>query len=321
MKSAAAILLASSFAAAAPATAAPDVVVSIKPLHSLVAAVMNGVAEPALIVDGSASPHTYNLKPSNARTLQNADLVFWVGPNMEAFLERPLQALSKDSTVVALEHTPGLKTLPMREGGTFEPHADDDDHDAHAEAHDHDHAHGEEHEHEGIDTHLWLDPQNAKVLVQEIERRLIAVDPANIAVYNKNTMAVLQKIDALDADIKKTVEPIKTKPFIVFHDAYQYFENRYHVTVAGSVTVSPEVAPGADRVRQIHEKLQSLGAACIFAEPQFTPKILQTVSAGTSAKTGVLDPEGANLKAGPNLYFELMQNLASSLNECLSRAS
>ncbi|MBP2549235.1 zinc transport system substrate-binding protein [Neorhizobium galegae] len=345
MKSVTAALLASAtLFAAADAMAAPQVVVSIKPIHSLVAAVMEGVGEPKLIVEGAASPHTYTMKPSNARAIQDADLVFWIGPNMEAFLDKPLDALSKSATVVALGDAPGLQKLPFREGGAFEAHDDGDEHEAHeagdhgaehAEAHD-DHAgedahqheaheahaeHGHAHSHEGFDTHMWLDPMNAKAMAKEIEAKLIAVDPENIAVYNKNTLALLKKIDALDADLKATVEPVKDKPFVVFHDAYQYFEHRYDIRVAGSITVSPETAPGAERLSDIHKKLVELGAACVFAEPQFTPKLIKVVTEGTKARAGVLDPEGASLKEGPELYFQLMHNLGNALNECLSRDS
>ena len=339
MKSLAALLLASAaMIGASNAMAAPNVVVSIKPIHSLVAAVMEGVAEPKLIVEGAASPHTYTMKPSNARAIQNADVVFWIGPNMEAFLDKPLDALSKSATVVALGNAPGLEKLPFREGGAFEAHDDGDEHEGHdhgAEKHEghdhageehHDHAADEahadhEHSHEGFDTHLWLDPMNAKAMAKEIEAKLIAADPANIAVYNKNTLALMKKLDALDAELKATVEPVKNKPFVVFHDAYQYFEHRYDIRVAGSITVSPETTPGAERLSEIHHKLVDLGATCVFAEPQFTPKLINVVTEGTKARAGVLDPEGASLTEGPDLYFELMRNLGNSLTDCLSRDS
>ncbi|MBT9370894.1 zinc ABC transporter substrate-binding protein ZnuA [Rhizobium sp. CSW-27] len=344
MRTPAAILLASaSLLAATVAHAAPDVVVSIKPIHSLVASVMQGVAEPKLIVDGAASPHTYSMKPSNAKAVADADVVFWVGPSMEAFLDKPLDALGGKAMVVALGDAPGLEKLTFREGGPFEAHDDGDEHD-HAEAHgheDHDHAaeeahdehahdeHGHSdheheahgHSHEGFDTHLWLDPENAKAMVKEIETRLVAADPANVAVYTRNTLALLKRIDAMDAEIAATVAPVKNKPFIVFHDAYQYFEHHYGVKVAGSITVSPETAPGAERLKEIQAKIAGLGATCVFAEPQFTPKLINVVTEGTSAKSGVLDPEGATLKAGPELYFELMSNIATSLNDCLGKDS
>lgn len=308
------------------ALAAPQVVVSIKPIHSLVAAVMQGVGEPSLIVEGAASPHTYSLKPSNARALENADVVFWVGPGLEAFLEKPLDALAGEAKVVELEDAPGLVRLPFREGGAFEAH---DDGDEHAEGEDHaghdehaadEHA-GEDHDHEhgGFDMHLWLDPMNAKAMAAQIEATLVAADPANAARYKANGIALAAEIDALDKEIASTVVPVLDKPFVVFHDAYQYFEKRYDIRIAGSITVSPETMPGAERIAEIHAKVKDLKAACVFAEPQFEPKLISVVTEGTDAKSGVLDPEGGALDAGPALYPALMRNLAKSLADCLPR--
>ncbi|MGV2065250.1 zinc ABC transporter substrate-binding protein ZnuA [Agrobacterium sp. 22-226-1] len=315
-------------AAASGATAAPDVVVSIKPVHSLVAAIMRGVGEPQLIVDGAASPHTYNLRPSNARKLEKADVVFWVGPGLEAFLEKPLEALASKATVVELEDAKGLEKLPFREGGPFEAHDHGDEgqeaHDGHAEeegAHDHGHDHAEGHEghdHGAYDTHLWLDPANAKAMAQTIETALIAADAGNAATYQANTKKLIDDLDALDAELKETVKPVKDKPFIVFHDAYQYFEHRYGVKTAGSITVSPETLPGADRVKQMQEKVRQLGATCVFAEPQFEPKLISVITEGTAAKSATLDPEAATLEPGPDLYFKLMRGIAGSLKDCLS---
>ena len=312
---AASLLLSGMFVGtAATAADAPKVVVSIKPIHSLVAAVMEGVGTPDLIVDGAASPHTYALKPSNARNLEQAQVVFWVGPGMEAFLQKPLTSLGSNATVVELDQAPGIIKLKFREGGAFEPH-DDGDEPAAGDDHahdDHDHDHGE------FDTHLWLDPHNAKAMVAEITTSLVAADPANALTYEANQKALNDKLDALDTEIASTVAPVKDKPFIVFHDAYQYFEHRYGVRVSGSITVSPESIPGAQRVSEIHSKVADLGATCVFAEPQFEPKLVNVVLEGTSAKSGVLDPEAATLSPGPDLYFDLMRGIASSLKSCLS---
>ncbi|MGQ2951254.1 MAG: zinc ABC transporter substrate-binding protein ZnuA [Agrobacterium sp.] len=315
-------------AAASGATAAPDVVVSIKPIHSLVAAIMQGVGEPQLIVEGAASPHTYNLRPSNARKLEKADVVFWVGPGLEAFLEKPLEALATKATVVELEDAKGLEKLPFREGGPFEAHDHGDEghdgHNGHAEeegAHDHGHDHAEgheDHDHGAYDTHLWLDPTNAKAMAQTIETALIAADAGNAATYQANTKKLIDDLDALDTELAETVKPIKDKPFIVFHDAYQYFEHRYGVKTAGSITVSPETLPGADRVKQMQEKVRQLGATCVFAEPQFEPKLISVITEGTAAKSATLDPEAATLEPGPDLYFRLMRGIAGSLKDCLS---
>ncbi|CDZ27356.1 zinc ABC transporter substrate-binding protein ZnuA [Neorhizobium galegae] len=310
---------------AAPCFAAPDVVVSIKPIHSLVASIMKGVGEPKLIVDGAASPHTFSLKPSNAAAIEGADVIFWIGPGIEAFLEKPLDALAASATVIELEDAPGLKKLPFRESGAFEAH---DHGDEAEEAHDHDHAaedhagHDDDHhDHGGFDTHLWLDPMNAKAMAAEIEKTLVSADPANAAAYQANGAALMKDIDALDAELKATIAPVRHKPFIVFHDAYQYFEHRYGVSVAGSITVSPETMPGAERVDQIQKKVKELGATCVFAEPQFEPKLVAVVTEGTPARSGTLDPEAATLKSGSSLYFELMRGLARSMKECLSQGT
>ena len=317
-------LIASGISAARAET--PNVVVSIKPIHSLVAAIMQGVGEPALIVDGAASPHTYSLKPSNAAALQDAGVVFWVGHGLEAFLEKPLEALGGKAAVVELDDAPGLEKLPFREGGPFEAHDHGDE-----EGHDHVHEAGEAHAHSGesgheghehgtFDMHLWLSPQNARAIAAEVAKVLSEKDPANAETYRKNLSSLEGKLDALDKEIAETVAPVKEKPFIVFHDAYQYFEHHYGLHAAGSITVSPENLPGAERLTQIRDKVKSLGATCVFAEPQFEPKLINVVIEGTPAKSGTLDPEAATLEPGPDLYFTLMRGLATSLRDCLSQA-
>lgn len=351
MKSTSALLFASTILLSSPVAAAgPNVVASIKPVHSLVASIMQGVGEPSLIVEGAASPHTYNMKPSNAAALQAAKVVFWVGPGLEAFLDKPLDALSGAAKVVELSEAPGLEKLKFREGGAFEAHdhgEEGHEGEAHADAghgeegHKHaeneaehddaaapeaaaadDHAHeGHDHEHDGFDMHMWLDPQNAKAMAAEIEKTLVEADPDNAAAYRANLDKLNQRLDELDKSLAATVAPVKDKPFVVFHDAYQYFEHRYQVRVAGSITVSPEVLPGAERLSQIHAKIRELGATCVFAEPQFEPKLVNVVIEGTPAKSGTLDPEAATLDAGPDLYFQLMENIGTSLKTCLASAS
>ena len=318
----AALLLSTAMMLASTAMAraeAPNVVVSVKPIHSLVAFIMQGVGEPRLIVDGAASPHTYTLKPSNAAALQEADIVFWVGHGFEAFLERPLDALGSKAKIVELENAPGLHKLKIREGGAFEPHDDhatEDDAAGSGSEHAHD-----AHEEGGFDAHLWLDPANAKAMAAAIEETLSAADSANAVTYEANLAALNANIDALDREIRQTIAPVKDKPFVVFHDAYQYFEHRYGMRVIGSITVSPETMPGAARISEIRQKVTELGAACVFAEPQFEPKLVNVVLEGTSARAGTLDPEAATLPEGPKLYFDLMRSLATSLRQCLSSAS
>lgn len=340
MKSTPALLFASTVLLSSPAWAdAPNVVASIKPVHSLVASIMQGVGEPSLIVEGGASPHTYNMRPSNAAALQDAKVVFWVGHGLEAFLEKPLEALGSDAKVVELGEAPGLEKLKFREGGAFEAHADEEEghegdghgadeagHDGHereehtaeqepANDHEHHHAEGD------FDMHMWLDPMNAKAMATEIEKALAEADPDNAAAYEANLAKLNQRLDALDKQLAETVASVQDKPFVVFHDAYQYFERRYKVRVAGSITVSPEVLPGAERLSEIRAKIKELGATCVFAEPQFEPKLINVVIEGTPAKSGTLDPEASTLDAGPDLYFQLMENIGASLKSCLASAS
>ncbi len=301
------LLLAVSFTAAFPAIAlsAPDVVVSLKPVHSLVASIMHGVGDPSVIIDGAASPHTYQMKPSDAAKLQQADIVFWVGHDMEKFMEKPLETLGGKARIVELDKAPGLIKLPTRESGTFEPHDDGDE----------PHTDGSVE----YDLHLWLNTHNAKAMAILIEKTLIQADPANAQAYAKNLAVLDDRLDKLNAEITDTIKPVKDKPFIVFHDAYQYFEKEFGVTVAGSITVSPESLPGAARIAEIHAKVKSLNSTCVFAEPQFEPKLISVVLEGTNAKTGVLDPEAGTLTKGENLYSEMMMGIATSLRDCLSK--
>lgn len=313
------------------AIAAPAVVASTKPVHSLVSAVMGDVGTPALIVKGAASPHTYSLRPSDAAALEAANIVFWTGHGMELFLADALETLSTNAQVVELAEAPGIALLPVREGGAFEAHmheGDDHEHDHEEDGHDHadEHGHGEhedddheghDHAHDESDMHFWLDPENAKLMVAHIAQTLSAADPDNAAAYAANAEAEAARLDALSAELTATLAPVADKPFIVFHDAYQYFENRFGLTVAGTVTVSPEAMPGAARIDELRAKVVELGATCVFAEPNFEPAIVRTIVEGTTAQAGTLDPEGSALTEGPDLYPELLRGLANGLVECL----
>jgi zinc transport system substrate-binding protein len=329
----AALAISASPAALAQAQAEPLVITSIKPVHSLVAAVMDGVGQPELLIKGAASPHGYQLKPSQAADLQKADVVFWVGHELESFLEKPLETIATGAQSVSLIDASGVEKLEPREGGAFEHH--DHHHEGegeeaheghageqHAEAgHDgHDHEAGAEHahDHEKIDPHVWLDPQNAKAFVTQIVSVLSAADPANAETYAENGEVENAKLDQLIAEVNTTLEPVHGRSFIVFHDAYHYFENRFGMEAAGSITINPELSPGAERLSEIQNKLKSLDAACVFSEPQFEPKVVSVAIEGSNARSGVLDPIGADLEDGPELYFELVRNLATSMRDCLS---
>ena len=470
-----------------------EVVTSIKPVHSLVSGVMAGVGNPSVIIEGAGSPHTYSLKPSQAKQLQDANLVFWMGDELETFLVGPIENIAQSATTIKLIDAHDLKKIKFREGGMFDDHGHDDhdghsDHDAHGHGehafewaglfklkagiykwsfakvdgnyadpamkmvilksvaidaseelaekllessasenrrhddvlsaaevayslnfddaknvtgfnvkiesdgtyafftehmpfefeakehffknkagediepltqvpdvdhHDHDHEkhakkehddHGhDEHDHEKhakkehddhgdhdghddhghgeFDPHVWLDPVNAKAIVHEIEEALVKADPEHASTYEANAHKMMDKLDSLTAELREELEPVHEKGFIVFHDAYQYFEQRFDVAAIGSITVSPEVMPGAERVSELRKKISDLSATCVFSEPQFEPKLVETLVEGTGARTGVLDPLGATLTKGPDLYFQLLRNMASSLKKCLSGKS
>ncbi|WP_159587030.1 zinc ABC transporter substrate-binding protein ZnuA [Chelativorans xinjiangense] len=333
MKKSRLLLLASALAtvfAAAHANAAEGVVASVKPVHSLVAAVMQGIGEPQLLVKGAGSPHTYTMRPSEAGTLEEAKVVFWVGPGLETFLEKPLESLAGDAMTVELSEVPGLTLLEPREGGAFEAHAhdEDDDHEEHAAEEDHHEEHGEmhdeegeeheDHAHEEADMHLWLDPENARAMVRRIADALSQADPDNKTAYEENVAALDARFDTLIAETNEKLAAVRGKPFVVFHDAYQYFERRFDIPATGSITVNPDVQPGARRIGEIHDKIAELDAACVFSEPQFEPKVVQVVAEGTGARSGVLDPLGADIEDGPELYFTLIDNMTTALADCLS---
>ena len=314
--------------ATAPAAQAdPEIIASIKPIHSLVAGVMEGDLAPKLVVEGAASPHTYSLRPSGARALGRADLIFWVGHNLEPFLEKPIESLGTGATVVTLMDAPGVRALAYREGTTFEghDHAEDDHADEKHEEGEHEHGgHDDDHDKHGdhadgdLDGHIWLDPVNAQAMVRAIADALITADPEHAPLYAANAQSMHERIEALSAEIDAILTPVRGQPFFVFHDAYHYMEQRYGLAAAGSITLTPDLSPGAGRVRDIRDRVRALGATCVFTEPQFSPKLVNVVTAGTDARTGVLDPLGTALPAGPDLYFTLMRNMATAMRACLA---
>ncbi len=297
----AALLLVLCFNPRALAVEPPRVVVSITPIHSLVAGVMAGVAEPTLLVRGSASPHNYMLKPSQRRKLQRADLVVWVGESVESFLPRVLRGLPARTEQIELMALTGMVLLPPRNGGLWPP-ADVVHH---------------AHHHAGADGHLWLDPRNAKLIISSVAERLSALDPAHADRYRHNQRTLLQRLDALDRELAQRLTHIRDKPYLVFHDAYHYLEARYGLNAVGAISVHPERKPGARRITQIRQEIAQLGVRCIFSEPQFPTSTTAVISEGFNLKSAVLDPMGSGLASGPSLYFELMRNLAASLEACL----
>jgi zinc transport system substrate-binding protein len=339
---------------------APRVVASIKPVHSLVAGVMGGVAAPRLLVEAGQSPHTYALKPSEAAALEQADLVVWVGPSLESFLARPVANIAPDAASFPLMRVGGLELLRTREGGSWDAHAhdhggeahakgDESDHDHghghdHAHDHDHDHGHGHEHGHghghehadadheqaaetiQGIpepelDPHIWLDPDNARRMARALADKLAALDPANADTYQANAAAMAARIREADQAVARQVAPVAEVPYVVFHDAYQYFERHYGLSAVGSITLSPERQPSARRLIEIRDKIADLSARCVFREPQFAPDLVRTVVENTPADIGTLDPLGLAHEAGPGAYPKLLRDLGGNLRACLADAS
>jgi zinc transport system substrate-binding protein len=261
--------------------------------------------------------------------LQEADLIFWVGEDMESFLEKPLKSIAKKAEKIELMEIKGLNKLKFRERNIFDGHDDhghDDEHkeDDHAKKED-DHGHDDEHkedghdEHEGhahgeYDPHIWLDPSNAKVILKEMAEHLIEKDQKNASVYKSNLKKALKDLDKLT----KTVKSDLNKDFksIVFHDAYQYFEKRFDVNVLGAFTVNTDVMPGAEQLAEIREIIEHDKVSCVFSEPQFNPDIINAVAKDMNISTGVLDPLGATLDPGKNLYLDLIGNMSKSFKGC-----
>lgn len=316
-----AVLFTALFSSPVVAAEPPKVVVTIKPIHALVSQVMAGVGTPTLLVDGASSPHTFTLRPSTARAINEADVFIRTSESLEPFTHKIAQALPSRVSVLTLADAPGVTLLDQRHGGTFEPHvhahpageehADGDDHDAHAD-HDND---------EGKDGHIWLDPQNAKAIVAAVTKTLSARYPEHADQFASNATALDRRLDALNQEIDAELNGAHSKPFIVFHDATQYFENRYGLHAVGSITVSPDVPPSAKRLTEVRQKIVSLGAVCVFSEPDFQPKLVAAVTEATAARSGTIDAEGLMLTPGPNLYFDLMRGLAHNLAQCLNAQS
>ena len=346
------------------------VVASIKPIHSLASYLMDGIAKPDLIVDGYASPHGFALKPSHAKMLQNADIVFWVGEDLENFLEKPLSSIAKKAEKIELMEAHGLNKLKFRERNIFDDHDDhghedghkkkddhddhdddghkkkddhghddhghkkkddhddhghkedghkEDDHDDHAKKEDghddHDDHDGHEGHHHGeFDPHIWLDPINAKVILFQMSKHLIENDSKNETIYRANLSKAYKEIDKLTNDVKSELN--KSVASIVFHDAYQYFEKRFNVNILGAFTVNTDVMPGAEQLSEIREIIEHDKVACVFSEPQFNPNIIKAVAKDMNIKTGVVDPLGATLDPGKDLYFDLIKNMSKSFKGC-----
>ncbi len=313
-----------------PANAEIKVVATIKPIHSLASYLMDGVGKPDLIVDGYASPHGFALKPSHAKMIQNADIIFWVGEDIENFLEKPLKTIAKKAEKIELMEIKGLTKLKFRERNIFEEHDHghkedehghkdkDDDHGHKEDEHGHkdkddDHGH-DEHAHGEFDPHIWLDPMNAKVILSEMAEHLIENDQKNEAKYKANLKKAHNDLDKLTKKVKSELN--KDFKSVVFHDAYQYFEKRFGINILGAFTVNTDVMPGAEQLAEIREVIEHDKVSCIFSEPQFNPDIIKAVAKDTNVATGVIDPLGATLDPGKDLYFDLISNMSKSFKGC-----
>lgn len=324
----------------------PRVAVDIAPVHSLVARVMQGVGEPSLIVQPGASPHEYNLRPSEAAALQDADIVFWVGEGLTPWMAGAVETLADGADVASLLEVGGVTLLDFREGALFEAHshdhgdhdheehaegeahdhdheehaegeAHDHDHEEHAEADAHDHDHDHDHSHGAHDPHAWLSPDNAAIWLDTIAAELSSADPNNAGTYFGNAAAAKEELAAVSAEVNATLEPVRGMSFVVFHDAYQYFETAFDFPASGAISLSDATDPSPARIAEIQGRVADEGIDCVLAEPQFDPGIVETVMDGTEANTAVLDPLGSDLEPGPDLYPQLLRNLATSLAGCL----
>lgn len=314
--------------------AAPNVVVSIKPLHSLTTGVMKGVGEPELLLDGTTSPHDFNLKPSQAKSIQESDVIIWIGEGLETFLVKSLENLEGKSNTLEIMEIEDISLLDYR---NRDNHTGHDDHDNHAEHKDHDdhdheehsdkeeHAEHDEHKHDdrhahdddGKDPHVWLDIDNAKTITLEIAKTLSKNDSENAEAYSINAKNMVDRLTILDAEIQKITQGNRRQKFVVFHDAYQYFEKHFGLSQAISITLNPEVQPSAARIKEIQHEIEENNISCLFSEPQFSPKVLKVVAENTTASIFALDPLGSKIEKGEDQYFKMMTSLATSFDACV----
>ena len=289
-----------------------NVVVSIKPFHSLVSGEMLGVASPELILRGKFSPHNYSLKPSDARKLQSADFVFWGGEALEGFLAKPISSLSKNAEVVSILEINGLKLRSVRteshirKSENFKSNSQNMPKYQGAKLR------------SAVDPHIWLDPENAKVITQETVKILSNFDPENAQKFQKNGEKIIVRLNELDQQISSEMNEISDRTYLVLHDAYQYFESRYELKNVGSITLQLEHFLGVSRLKKVQKMIKTNKVSCIFTEPQYSQKLVKNLIKDTSVKKGILDPIGADIIPGPELYFDLMKNLSTSLKSCLN---
>ena len=281
--------------------AVPSVATDIAPVQALVAQVMGNLGEPAVIVRPGSSPHGYAMRPSEAGALQQADAVFWIGPTLTPWLKDAIATLAQDASVTLLLEVAGTQVLDFRTNSLFGPQ-DHEDHD---------------HVHVGHDPHAWLDPQNAQIWLGVIAERLSALDPEHAAAYRTNAKAGQAGLVALEDELNQTLAPIRTLPFVVFHDAFQYFEQRFGLTAVAAIALSDASSPGPARIEMVRDAVRDLGVTCVLSEPAFNPAVVQTVIEGTDARTALVDPMGAGIAPGAAFYPAMLRGFADELVRCL----
>ncbi|GAC1035924.1 zinc ABC transporter substrate-binding protein ZnuA [Pseudomonas sp. No.117] len=303
-----------------PAQAEVKVLTSIKPLQLIAAAIQDGTGEPAVLLPPGASPHHYALRPSDLRQVRDATLVYWIGPSLEAFLPTVLK--ERQGPSVAVQDLPGLH---LRRFGAEHEHGDDDHDEAHGDEHDHaqggepEYAHDHDHRPGSLDAHLWLAPANARVIATRLAADLSQADPANAARYAANLEAFEAQLTAKDQALRAQLTPVAGKPYFVFHEAFDYFEEAYGLAHRGVFALGADVQPGARHVAAMREELKAAGPTCVFTEPPLQPKIATTLSSGLPVTLVELDPLGARVAVNGQGYAGLLQGVADTLSGCLAK--
>ena len=300
----------------------PRVVADIAPVHSLVSMVMKGVGEPKLLVPQNVSPHHYAMRPSEAKALQEANLVVYVGHDMSPWMEPLFETVAASADALDLSEVDGVLALPYREGPVFGDDVnhegydhEEEGHDEHGEEDHDDHAH---HDHDGNDPHMWLDPENAKIWLDAIASELGHIDPENADRYSLNAISAKQQITREMHHIEEHLVAVQDKDFLVFHDAFQYFEKRFGIAATGSISLSDASKPSASRLRELKHLFEEQAINCVLSEPQFSSKLVDNVFGGYKPHIGVVDPIGIDLKLGPALYPALLENIALGIAECVN---
>jgi zinc transport system substrate-binding protein len=296
----------------------PKVVTDIAPIHSLVAAVMEGVGTPDLLVDGASDPHSFQLKPSQAAALQDAELIVWVGPDLTPWLDRIVDGLADPQASLILMESEGLTEREPMFGDHVDHAEEGDEEEGHEEHAGEDHAEEghDEHAHGEHDPHIWLDPVNARAIVRTIADRLSKLDPENAATYDANATAAEADLTALDGELRALLDPVKSRPIIVFHDAYAHLADRYGLMIAGALAEGDAADPGAEQVAELRAMIEANQVECVFTEALHSDKLITTLTDDLAVPVGRLDPEGTTLQPGASVYPEMMRALAEAIVTC-----